>query len=221
MRLSLVVAAAFVLSLSTSAFAQEWIEYTSREDLFTVNFPDQPTVRDVTYPTEYGITLPGRVHSSENGPSRYSTTVIDYSNTQKIHAARLENCKKYPNLCNNPYIGELRGAMDHAAYNFMKRATKVLHYAYYNSDRIEGRRLQLANSDGTQTFAAIHMHENRLYILEGTVPANYPPPAHFQQSLGFIDRQGIRVRYDSIYSNMYPAPPRIQYQVPQAQGQPR
>ncbi len=215
MRLSLVAAAAFVLSLSTSAFAQEWIEYTSREDLFTVNFPDQPTVRDVTYPTEYGITLPGRVHSSENGPSRYSATVIDYSNTQKIHAARLEDCKKYPNLCNNPYVGELRGAMDHAAYNFMKRATKVLHYAYYNSDRIEGRRLQLANPDGTQTFAAIHMHQNRLYILEGTVPASYPPPAHFQQSLGFIDREGFRVRYDTIYSNMYPPPSRVQYQTPQ------
>ncbi|MBI2188322.1 MAG: hypothetical protein HYU37_14565 [Acidobacteria bacterium] len=218
MRLSTLVAAAFVLCLSVPSFAQEWIEYVSREDLFTVNFPDQPTVRDVTYPTEYEITLPGRVHSSEHGASRYSVTVVDYSNVRQIHAKRLENCDKYPNLCNNPYVGELRGAMDYAAYAFLKRAAKVLHYAYYNSDRIEGRRLQLANPDGTQTFAAIHMHENRLYILEGTVPANYPPPGHFQQSLGFIDAQGIRVRYESIYSNMYPPPPRIQYQVPQPQA---
>ena len=200
MRLVSLVAAAIILCLSRPSFAQEWLEYVSRTDFFTVNFPAQPTVRDITYSTEYGITLPGRVHSSESGPSRFSVTVIDYSSVRQIHAARLENCDKYPNLCNNPYIGELRGAMDYAAYSFLKRAAKVLHYAYYNSDRIEGRRIQLANPDGTQTFAAIHMHENRLYILEGTVPANYPPPSHFQQSLGFIDRQGIRVRYESINS---------------------
>jgi hypothetical protein len=217
MRLIRLVAAAFVLFLSSLSFAQEWIEYVSQEDLFTVNFPDKPAVRAITYETEYGVTLPGRVYSSELGSSRYSVTVIDYSDVRQIHAKRLENCDKYPNLCNNPYVGELRGAMDFAAYNFLKRATKVLHYAYYNSDRIEGRRLQLANPDGTQTFAAIHMHQNRLYIVEGTVPANYPPPAHFQQSLGFVDREGFRVRYDSIYSNMYPAPPRVQYQAPLAQ----
>ncbi|MBI3047423.1 MAG: hypothetical protein HYY76_03845 [Acidobacteria bacterium] len=219
MRLSPLVVAAFVLCLAGPSFAQEWIEYVSRDDLFTVNFPAQPTVRDITYSTEYGISLPGRVHSHEEGPYRYSVTVVDYSNVQRIHAERLANCQKYPNLCNNPWVGELRGAMDYAAYQLLKQAAKVLHYAYYNSDRIEGRRLQLANPDGTQTFAAIHMHENRLYILEGTVPANAPPPAHFQQSLGFIDKQGIRVRYESIYSNMYPAPPRIQYQVPQGQSQ--
>ena len=217
MRLVSLVAAAIILCLSRPSFAQEWLEYVSRTDFFTVNFPAQPTVRDITYPTEYGITIPGRVHSYEDGPARYSVTVIDYSNVQKIHAERVANCQKYRNLCNNPWVGELRGAMDYAAYKYLQRAAKVTHYAYYNTDRVEGRRIQLTNTDGTQTFAAIHMHRNRLYILDGSVPANAPPPGLFQQSLGFIDDQGIRVRYESIYSNMYPAPPRIQYQVPQAE----
>lgn len=216
MRVSALVAAAVTLALSAPSFAQEWIEYVSAQDLFTINFPEQPAVRATTYQTEYGIDLPGRVYSAALGSSRYSVTVIDYSDVRQIHAKRLENCDKYPNLCNNPYVGELRGAMDFAAYGFLKRAAKVLHYAYYNSDRIEGRRLQLANPDGTQTFAAIHMHQNRLYVIEGTVPENYPPPAHFQQSLGFVDREGFRVRYDSIYSNMYPPPPRVQYSAPLA-----
>lgn len=219
MRRILLVAAAFILCLSGPSFAQEWIEYVSREDLFTVNFPAQPTVREITYPTEYGITIPGRVHSYEAGLNRYSVTVVDYSNVQKIHAERLANCQRYPNLCNNPWIGELRGALDFAAYKFLQRNAKVSHYAYYNTDRVEGRRIQLANADGTQTFAAIHVHDNRLYILEGTVAPDSPPPGLFQQSLGFIDRQGIRVRYQSIYSNMYPPPPRVQYQVPQEPGQ--
>lgn len=211
MRLMSLVSAAFILALSALSSGQEWIEYVSPQDLFTINFPDQPAIRATAYPTEYGIELPARVYSSGLGSSRYSVTVVDYSDVRQLHAKRLENCDKYPNLCNNPYVGELRGAMDYAAYAFLKRAAKVLHYAYYNSDRIEGRRLQLAHPDGTQTFAAIHMHQNRLYIIEGTVPENYPPPAHFQQSLGFIDREGIRVRYQSVYSNMYPPPPRVQY----------
>lgn len=96
--------------------------------------------------------------------------------------------------------------MDLAAYKFLQRNAKVTHYAYYNTDRVEGRRIQPPNADGTQTFAAIHMHDNRLYTLEGTVAPDSPPPGLFQQSLGFIDRQGIRVRYQSIYSNMYPPP---------------
>jgi len=52
------------------------------------------------------------------------------------------------------------------------------------------------------------MHENRLYILEGTVPAKSPPPALFYQSMGFLDKDGKRRRYQSPYSNGFPAPPR-------------
>ena len=211
MRLVPLVPAAFVLCLSAPALAQEWIEYTSREDLFTVNFPGNPTVREITYATEYGVTLPAHVHSYQAGPNRYAVTVVDYSNIQKLHAARLANCDKYPNLCGNPWAGELRGAMDYAAGSFLRRDVKVSDYAYSQTERIEGRRMQLVNPDRSQTFVMIHMHENRLYILEGTVPANAPPPGLFQQSLGFVDKNGVRVRYDTPYSNGYPPPPRVQY----------
>ena len=215
MRLVPLVLAAFPLLMSGPAFAQEWIQYVSRADLFNVNFPSEPEVRDITYSTEYGVTLPGRVHSVENGPNRYSVTVVDYTNVEEIHAERLEGCqgpsRSNANLCNNPWINELRGAMDYAAFGFLQRDVKVTHYAYYNAERVEGRRLQLTNADRSRTFAAIHMHENRLYILEGTAPSGTPPPGLFQQSLGFIDEEGIRVCYDTIYANMYPPPARVQY----------
>jgi hypothetical protein len=212
MRLSPLVPAALILLMSgPSLVAQDWIEYASRADFFTVNFPGQPTVRDITYTTEYRIAVPGRVHSYENGPNRFSVTVIDYSNVQKIHAERVKDCKGYPDTCGNPYVAELRGAMDYASWNFIKRDAKVTYFAYANSDRIEGRRIQLTNPDGSHTFAAIHMHENRLYILEATVPAGAAPPGLFQQSLGFLDKNGVRVRYDAIYSNMYPPPTRVRY----------
>jgi hypothetical protein len=205
------VPAALALCLSMPASAQEWTEYTSRSDLFTVNFPAEPTVREISYSTEYGVTLPGHVYSYQDGPNRYAVSVIDYSNIEKLHAQRLANCDKYPNLCANPWVGELRGAMDYAAGAFLRRDVKVTDYGYSNTERVEGRRMQLANRHGSQTIVMIHMHENRLYILEGTVAAGSPPPGLFQQSLGFVDKDGIRVRYDSPYSNAYPPPPRVQY----------
>ena len=128
--------AAVVLLVAGPSFAQEWIEYIDRTDLFTVNFPTEPEVRDITYPTEYGITLPGRVHSVEDGPYRYSVTVVQYASVEAIHAERLRGCQAYPNLCNNPWIGELRGALDYAAWGFLQRDATVTHYAFYNSDRL-------------------------------------------------------------------------------------
>ncbi len=211
MRLISLVSAAVVLCCVRPVSAQEWVEYTSPVDLFTVNFPGQPTVRDITYITEFGLTLPGRAHGYDQGASHYSVTVVDYGGAQTLHAARLANCDKYPNLCANPWVGELRGAMDYAVRGFLRRDAKVTDYAYNNTERIEGRRIQLLNADRSQTFVMIHMHDNRLYILEGTTAAGAPPPGLFQQSLGFVDRGGFRVRYDTAYSNAYPPPPRVQY----------
>ena len=54
MRFSPLVAAILLLSLSTPASAQEWIEYVSKEDRFTGNFPGQPRVTQTTY-TEHSV----------------------------------------------------------------------------------------------------------------------------------------------------------------------
>ena len=228
MRLSPLVPAALVLFMSGPASAQPpspqapasraeaerggggWIEYTSREDFFIVNFPGQPTVRDITYPTEYGATVPARVHSVEDGSSRYSVTVVDFSIAERFHRERARNCQGYPDTCTNRGSNDLRGALDHAVSTFIQRDTKVTYYGYADTDRIEGRRVQLLNADESRTFVAIYMHENRLYILEGTVSKNTPPPALFQQSLGLFDKDGVRVRYETVYRNGYPPPPRVE-----------
>ena len=206
------IAAVLSLFISGPCFAQEWIEYSSQRDFFTINFPSEPKVQDITYTTEYGITLPGRVYSSADGPSRYSVTVADYTEAEKKHAERNKQCKAtdpYPDVCGDRSRNDLRGAIVWATFHFLQRDAKVTFYAYYNLDLVEGHQLQLTNSDGTRTFAAIHMHENRLYIVEGTVPKGAPQPALFQQSLGFIDKEGKRIRYTATYSNAYPAPPRL------------
>ena len=207
MRLMTLIPAAFILFVAAPASAQEWIEYISQQDSFSINFPAEPEIREIAYRTEYGVDLPSRVYKSVDGKSHYSVTVVDYSNVQKAHADRLKGCSGYPNTCGNPYESELRGAIDFALWNFIQRGAKFTDYAYYNADRIEGRRLQLLNPDGSRTFGAIHLHKDRLYIYEGTVPAGSPPPGLFQQSIGWVDKEGNRIRYRSTYSNAYPPPP--------------
>jgi hypothetical protein len=74
------------------------------------------------------------------------------------------------------------------------------------------------------------MHEDRLYIIEATVPKGAPAPGLFQISVRFLDSDLRPVRYEwvgsQLYSNGYPAPPRTgggrgrgQGQAPQGQGQ--
>jgi hypothetical protein len=205
------IAAVSILFMSAPVFAQEWTEYASQQDFFTVNFPGQPKVQDTTYKTEYGITLPARVYSAAVGPNRYSITAVDFTQARKIHEERNKKCvatDAYPDICGDRANNDLRGAIDHAVWGFMQRDAKITFYAYTNVDLVEGRQIQLTNPDGSRTFVAIHMHADRLYILEGTVPKGAPLPALFQQSLGFIDKEGKRIRYATTYSNAYPPPPR-------------
>src|SRR5688572_13234618 len=92
----------------------------------------------------------------------------------------------------------------------MQRDATVTHYMWNFIDLVEGHQLQLTNDrDASRTFVAIYMHDNRLYMLEGTVPAGRPEPGLFQQSLGFVDGSGNGIRYQDYYDNDYPPPPLV------------
>ena len=205
------IAIAVGLFIAGPSFAQDWIEYASPADFFTVNFPGAPRVQNTTHATEFGLDLPARVYSAAVGPNRYSVTAVDFTPTTKMHAAKSKDCVAsgaYPDICADHANNDLRGAMDHAVWGFLKRDAKVTYYSYYQLELVEGKHLQLTNPDGSRTFVAINMHDNRLYVLEATVPKGAPQPGLFQQSLGFIDKEGKRIRYAATYSNAYPPPPR-------------
>ena len=55
-----------ILSLSRSSAAQDWIEFASTADRFTLNFPGQPRIEDTTYTSEYGAVLPARVYRAKS-----------------------------------------------------------------------------------------------------------------------------------------------------------
>ena len=219
MRLIPVVAAASILSISAPASAQEWTEFASLEDRFTCNFPGQPTVTETTWLSEFGAELPARVYAAEVGPSRYTVTVADYNHAERILVEKAGNCPPGAERCSGGGLtGEgywrhdVRGALIYATWTFLQRDARVTHLGYNFTDLVEGHQLHLTNNaDRSRTFVSIYMHENKLYVLEGTVPAGYPEPALFQQSLGWLDENGTRLRYQAIYSNGFPAPPRVDY----------
>lgn len=175
------------------ASAQGWVEYVDRSQRFLVNFPGEPTVRDVLYETELGNQMPARVYTVDKPPSHFSLTVVDYTQAPRIYK---QLCAREGAECDGFEVGtEVRGAIAFAAWNYRKRGGEITYDAYAQVDGIPGHQLQITNADGSRTFVAIHQHERRLYILEGTVPESAPPPGLFQQSLAILDDEGHRIRY--------------------------
>jgi hypothetical protein len=203
MRFLRFISAAFILFASGPAFAQEWITYQSRDDRFSVNFPAEPKVETIKWPSEYGAVFPGRVYSVADGSGRYSVTVIDYTDAEKIHAA----LTKPESFQDSIYWQiDIQASIQYAATKYRQRpGVKVTYDAWHYIDLVEGHQLQLTNADQSRTFVGIYLHENRLYTLEATVPPRAAQPGLFQQSLSFLDETGNRVRYNAIYSNRLPA----------------
>jgi len=204
MRVSLLIPASLLVCVAGSpASAQDWTEYVNKEDGYSVNFPGQPQVRETTWTSEYGLTFSGRVYSASRGAERYSVTVIDYRDAeQKYHAV-----SRPPSFQQAIYWQiDIMGSIQYAATKLFRQrpGAKVDYDAWHYIDLVEGHMLHLTNADRSVTHATIYLHENRLYLLEGTVPRGAPEPGLFTQSLGFLDANGQRVRYREIYSNRLP-----------------
>jgi hypothetical protein len=205
----------FVLALSIPRFAasQEWELYTSLQDGFKVNFPGRPKVTETTWQSQLDYVLPARIYSAERGLERYTLTVADYGSIEQLGIERSRTCPPGNENCRAnapPALGagyalhDERGAIVYATFKLLQRDATLNYLAWEWQDMVEGHLLQLtSNADKSRTFAWIAMHAHKLYILEGTVPAGYPEPGLFQQSMGWIDKAGNGIRYQTIYSNSY------------------
>ena len=191
-----------LLLTSAGAGAQTWTTYVDRDDRFSVHFPGEPVVEEISWDSEYRAVFPARVHRYVDGDRQYSVTVVDYTDSERIHAERA-NRTQADSLPNYWQIDVL-SSIAYAAWQFRQRAASVTYDAWHYIDLVAGHQLQLTNPDATRSFVGIYLHESRLYILEARVPASAPPPGLFQQSLTFLDADGQRVRYDYIYTNQLP-----------------
>ena len=194
-KLTLAVSA---LLLSLPSVGQGWIEYVSIADRFTMYVPGEPDVRDISYASEYGVVSPARLYSYEDGPNRYSVTVVDYTDSEEIHSERANKTSADDGSLYWAVDG--LGSIAYAAWNIRKRGGEVTHDAWHYIQRVEGHQLQVTNADRSRTYAGIYLHETRLYILEATVPPGSPPPIIFQQSLGLLDDEGNTFNYEYIHS---------------------
>ena len=188
------ISAIIVLLVPTYALGQGWFQYSNRIDRFTVNLPSEPEMEEFTYESEFDALFPARRYTVLDGSNQYSVTVVDFTDAQRIHA----EMEKYEAAsAANTYINDQRASVIRAARQFRQRGSEVTYDGWGHIERVEGQQLQLTNPDGTRTFAGIYLHNpaRRLYVLEATVPATSPSPALFQQSLGFLDEYGNRVRY--------------------------
>src|SRR2546428_3181841 len=205
----LLVSAGMLLSVSAPAFTQDWIEFASREERITCLFPTQPKVTETTWTSEYGAILPARVYSSTQGQSRYSVTVVDYNPIERLLVEKSWSCPAGAETCQGIgdwglgyWKNDVRGAIVYATSKFLQRDVKVTHMMWNSQQMVQGQELQLTNNaDQSRTWASIYMHENRLIILEATVPKGYPEPALFTQSLAWLDESGRGIRYSTIYVN--------------------
>jgi hypothetical protein len=214
---------ALVLSMPVAAAAQEWDQYTSIRDGFKVDFPGPPKITETTWKSQFDYTLPARVYSVDRGNEHYSVTVVDYSGIQQLGIERSKTCPPGNQQCRPnapPFIGDgywkqdEHGAIVYATFKLLQRDAKLTDLSWEWQDMVEGHFVHLLNNaDQSRTLAYVGMHEQKLYILEGTVPKGYPEPGLFQQSMGWVDKNGNGIRYQIIYSNsyhglgVYPKPP--------------
>jgi hypothetical protein len=185
----------------------EWAEFASPEDRFTANFPGPPTVTPITWTSEFGADLNARVYSAARGNGRFQITAVDYSPVEAILTARAKACPVGAETCRGGadtgvgyWKNDVRGAIDFAAWKIMQRpGVRLTHFTWGFQDMVAGKLLHLTNPDGTRTFASVYFHDNRLIVMEGTVPEADPEPGLFQQSLGWLDETGRGIRYATVY----------------------
>jgi hypothetical protein len=180
--LKLIPVVAAALFLSSTVFAQVWSEYVNRENFFTVNFPDDPTVKEVPYKTAKGTDLTARTFTAEATSGiqsgTYTMTVVDYNSaTDEIPTAIEEAAKMIRAKGDVKYEGG--GMIDN-------------HRSYRLTVETPNKRRILA-----EILVAMN---NRLYISEADTAINVPPPAQYQASVQILDENGVRIRYRSVGS---------------------
>jgi hypothetical protein len=193
------------------AGANDWARFVSPEDGFSANYPGQPKMDAVTYTTEYRVPLPAHVYNAADGLGRYSTTVVDYRGSEKLHNERAAACRAATGVnlqdgdaCQNNFRADVAGAIEFALWNFMSRdGVKITQYTSYSIEMVSGRLLQMTNRDRSRTYASLHQHAGRLYIHEATVPPGMPEPILFMQSLAWANEKGLAIRYRTLYTEGY------------------
>ena len=171
--------------------------YVNTTDLFSVSVPCKFTSKDITWDTEYDSKVPGRVYNCKNGDAEYEMSVINYTDIFKIrraqeHTAAAGGVDTYARI-------DVQASVDYACTKMRNEAAKVTYDAWHYINLIPGHELQYNLPDGKRVYAAVYLHEYRLYIMKATVPPMAIPPLLYTQSFAVVRPDGTAIRYPSIY----------------------
>jgi hypothetical protein len=184
---------ALIFTISATSIAQGWILYADQEHLFSINFTRDPDIQNFDYTSEYGATYPARTYSIRENGGLLSLTVVDYRNGEGKYAVLPDQTDDAP--VTSLWLYDQLGSISYEASKLRQRGGKILYDNWHHIDLVEGLNLVIENSDGSNTYAGLYLHANRLYMMEATVPAGAPPQSLFQQSLSFLDTEGVQIRY--------------------------
>ena len=126
---SALLSSVLMLTLSGTCFAQDWTEFSSREDRFSITFPGEPQMTDTTWISQYQAILPGHIYSGRQGSTRYTVTVIDYNPIERLLTERSRTLPALDLAVHEYGPGywktDVRGAVVFAASKYLERDAKI------------------------------------------------------------------------------------------------
>jgi hypothetical protein len=160
------------LVMSSAAHAQQWRTYTYPDSGVAIQFPGVPEMQTSRFKNAAGVTLPVTQYAVRLDGVQYTLTVVNYSSTN----------------------ADSLGLIAETARSFSAKG-KVIANTRARINRSWGRKLTVAESDGSRCDAAIFFVDNHLYTAVGqALPSNRTDRSadtvRFQQSLQFPDDDG-------------------------------
>src|SRR5215208_2341002 len=134
---SVTLAAALAMLSATTAFAQGWHEYVSRDEFFLIGMPSDPQITSTTYRAASGAMLPAKQFVATEGPNRYTVTVVYYMNASAADEA---------------------AAVEHAVRGFRDRRAQITYDADQQMEGLPGHMIYLLNPDQSRVAAGIVLH---------------------------------------------------------------
>ncbi len=131
-------------------------------------FPGEPKIEDIMY-TNGDRTVPARVFSVEEGMSRYSITVADFSK-------------------GGPAIDDT--IVENAAIALRKTGEVRIQFPEDYTPGVPGRQLNILAADGRHHRASVYMADHRLIITETLSDPNDFAAIQFEQSVLMLAADG-------------------------------
>src|SRR5947209_11464444 len=149
-----IVAAVWVLLVASPLFAQEWDRYENLDDRFAVTAPGQPAIEKIKWKSEYDSLFPATTYRWQQGPNRYTATVVDYSDSEAIYTANQHSADFQAPMY---WQIDILGSVQYAATQYrQKPGVKVTFDAFHYINLVAGHERLLTNPDQRRTSVRLY-----------------------------------------------------------------